>query len=381
MPIPEFDLFRSPSNQPAGPSRRLRPRHAATWLLPLLISACGSDDDAIGAPADAGFSVSSTSLIDGAMQQAQYSSRCAGHDRSPQLSWRNVPVGTQSLAVTVHDRDAPTGSGFWHAVVADLPPALNGLDEGALQPASGAPFRNDAGVAGYSGACPPEGQIHRYDITVYALKVPKLATMLPPDASPALVGLVIAGNSLGKATLTALAGRGTLGSGPDEPKPTGFVLTSGDASGGKFGNAQFAPAAAGLGCDGGNLSPRLAWSGAPAGTRSYAITMLDLDAPTGSGFWHWVMADLPASVQSLATNAAATPPAGALAVRNDAGVTGYGGICPPSGSSHRYELTVHAIAVENLAQMLPPQPSPALVGFVIRGNSLGKATLTVTGSR
>src|SRR5438067_2094273 len=97
----------------------------------------------------------------------------------------------------------------------------------------------------------------------------------------------------------------------------------------------------GFGCGGGNKSPHLAWSGAPAGTKSFALMVYDPDAPTGSGFWHWVMFDIPADTTELPKGAgdpkAATAPKGATQSRTDFGVPGYGGPCPPQGDPpHHY---------------------------------------------
>src|ERR687887_2422558 len=104
----------------------------------------------------------------------------------------------------------------------------------------------------------------------------------------------------------------------------------------------------GFGCDGGNKSPQLAWSGAPQGTRSFALTCYDPDAPTGSGFWHWVVVNIPATVTELPEDAgnpaSGKLPAGALQVRTDFGKPGYGGACPPqSDHPHRYFFTIFAV--------------------------------------
>ena len=132
-----------------------------------------------------------------------------------------------------------------------------------------------------------------------------------------------------------------------------------------------------FGCNGGNQAPRLHWSGAPAATKSYAVTMFDPDAPTGSGFWHWLTWDIPAGDTSL--NAAAPPP-GAVAGTNDAGLTGYLGPCPPAGDrTHRYQLTVYALDVPSLK--LLPGVRAAVVGFTMRTDILGFARLIGTFSR
>jgi Raf kinase inhibitor-like YbhB/YbcL family protein len=134
----------------------------------------------------------------------------------------------------------------------------------------------------------------------------------------------------------------------------------------------------GFGCSGRNLSPDLAWSGAPAGTQSYALTCFDLDAPTGSGFWHWVVVNIPTSVTELAVDAgnpkSGKLPAGALQVRTDYGAPGYGGPCPPPGDHpHRYLFTIFAVGAESLP--VTADTSAAVVGFQLHFNTLAKAEL------
>jgi len=140
----------------------------------------------------------------------------------------------------------------------------------------------------------------------------------------------------------------------------------------------------GFGCDGANISPQLAWSKAPAGTKSFAITVYDPDAPTGSGWWHWVVWNIPASVSELPGGIGSKPgvklPEGAVEGRTDFGSTGFGGACPPKGDKpHRYIFTVHALKVGKLE--LPENPTAALVGFTINASVLGKASLTAKYSR
>ena len=135
----------------------------------------------------------------------------------------------------------------------------------------------------------------------------------------------------------------------------------------------------GFGCGGENRSPALAWSGAPEGTRSFAVTVYDPDAPTGSGWWHWFVVNLPAAVTSLPAGAGevggARLPAGASQVRIDYGVAGWGGVCPPEGDPpHRYIFTVHALGVERLD--LPADATAALAGFMVNANTLAKASFT-----
>jgi hypothetical protein len=135
----------------------------------------------------------------------------------------------------------------------------------------------------------------------------------------------------------------------------------------------------GVGCSGKNLSPALRWSGAPAGTKSFAVTLYDPDAPTGSGWWHWVVFNIPAGTTSLAEGAG-TPdgaklPAGSVQGRTDFGAPGFGGACPPQGDKpHRYIFTVYALKTAKLE--MPADASPAAVGGMIHANALGAATLT-----
>lgn len=134
----------------------------------------------------------------------------------------------------------------------------------------------------------------------------------------------------------------------------------------------------GFGCEGGNKSPHLAWSDAPAGTKSFAVTCYDPDAPTGSGFWHWVVVNIPASATSLPLDAgnpkAAGLPAGALMTRTDFGQPGYGGACPPPGRHpHRYLFTLFAVGAESLP--VTADTSAAVVGFQLNFATLEKASL------
>lgn len=134
----------------------------------------------------------------------------------------------------------------------------------------------------------------------------------------------------------------------------------------------------GFGCAGGNKSPHLSWSGAPDGTKSFALSCFDPDAPTGSGFWHWVMVNIPANVSELALDAgnaaAGLLPPGALQTRTDFGVPGYGGPCPPEGDHpHRYLFTLFAVGIEQLP--VEADTMPAVVGFMLNFNTMEKATL------
>ncbi len=131
----------------------------------------------------------------------------------------------------------------------------------------------------------------------------------------------------------------------------------------------------------GNTSPQLGWSGAPEGTKSYVVTCFDPDAPIVSGFWHWVVCDIPADVTSLDTGAGALGdaklPAGAFHVRNDGGSLDFMGAAPPQGDQvHRYYFVVHAVSEESLG--VDASASPAVVGFNLAFKTLGRAILVGT---
>lgn len=137
----------------------------------------------------------------------------------------------------------------------------------------------------------------------------------------------------------------------------------------------------GFGCEGDNLSPELSWVNAPEGTKSFAITAYDPDAPTGSGWWHWNVVNIPADVTSLALGASGTDkmPQGALEITNDYGAQGFGGACPPPGDVHRYIFKAHALSVEKLE--LPEGASNALTGFMIGANTIESANITAVYNR
>jgi Raf kinase inhibitor-like YbhB/YbcL family protein len=153
------------------------------------------------------------------------------------------------------------------------------------------------------------------------------------------------------------------------------------ASHGKIANEQVFN---GFGCQGDNISPALQWQGAPEGTVSFAVTVYDPDAPTGSGWWHWVIFNIPANVTNLAMGAgdpqSRKAPAGSVQSMTDFGRQGYGGPCPPAGDkAHHYEFTVYALKAKELP--LDENTPAAMVGFYIHQNLLGKAVLTATYGR
>lgn len=153
-----------------------------------------------------------------------------------------------------------------------------------------------------------------------------------------------------------------------------FTLKSNDL-GGQATNEQVAGS---FGCEGKNISPQLSWTNAPAGTKSFAITVFDKDAPTGSGWWHWLIFDIPANINTLESGAgnvsSKLAPEGSIQSITDFNTYGYGGPCPPAGSKqHQYIITVYALNTEKLG---PDQTAnPALVGFMLEQNVIEKASL------
>jgi Raf kinase inhibitor-like YbhB/YbcL family protein len=164
------------------------------------------------------------------------------------------------------------------------------------------------------------------------------------------------------------------------PPVPSFTLTSDDVADGQPLDDTFV-ADATYGMPGQNLSPHLRWEGFPPDTRSFAVTMYDPDAPTGSGFWHWVLFDIPANVTELPRGAgsgdkAALPP-GAIHARNDVGTHEYVGSFPPAGHGpHRYVTAVHALDVEKLGP--DESASPAFVGFNLGARTLARAVIVPT---
>ncbi len=157
----------------------------------------------------------------------------------------------------------------------------------------------------------------------------------------------------------------------------GFSLSSADVAAGRTIKAP--QVYNGMGCTGNNVSPGLSWKGAPAKAKSFALTMYDPDAPTGSGWWHWVVFNIPATATSLVPDAGDPKknllPAGSAQGNTDFGAPGYGGPCPPKGDKpHRYIFTLYALDADKLD--LPASATAAYVGFNIHAHTVGKATFT-----
>ncbi|WP_320035561.1 YbhB/YbcL family Raf kinase inhibitor-like protein [Halarcobacter sp.] len=151
----------------------------------------------------------------------------------------------------------------------------------------------------------------------------------------------------------------------------GFTLKSETVSG-QFGKKQEFN---GFGCSGENISPDLSWENAPKGTKSFALTVYDPDAPTGSGFWHWVVFNIPKSVSKLEEGFGNKPHKDIIQSLNNYGTNSFGGACPPVGDkAHRYEFTIHALDVDKLE--LDEKTNPAVVGFYLNSHTIEKSTLT-----
>lgn len=153
-----------------------------------------------------------------------------------------------------------------------------------------------------------------------------------------------------------------------------FTLTSADLGGEATINEEFN----GFGCTGENTSPQLSWKNAPEGTKSFAVTMYDPDAPTGSGWWHWLVFDIPAETNELAAGAGDVTknliPEGAIQSLTDYGAKGYGGPCPPPGHGlHQYIITVYALKTAELG--LDENANAAVVGYYLWNNTIAKASI------
>lgn len=132
----------------------------------------------------------------------------------------------------------------------------------------------------------------------------------------------------------------------------------------------------GFGCEGGNTAPTLTWDHAPEGTKSFAVTVYDPDAPTGSGWWHWFAFNIPADVTEVSADKPLS--GGAVELRNDYGAVGFGGACPPPGEVHRYQFTVHALGT---MLEIDDSVSNALAGYMVNANEIASATITAVYTR
>jgi Raf kinase inhibitor-like YbhB/YbcL family protein len=354
------------------PNAAIKSMFFAAAAAALAFMAC--DDAAVAPKTEPVFTLASPTLKDnGVMPSKHWFNQygCTGENISPALNWSGAPAGTKSFAVTVFDLDGPTSSGFWHWMAYDIPAATTSIAEGSSPgklPAGAVEANNDLGVPGWFGSCPLDGRAHRYAYTVYALKTAKLE--VPAGATTAFRGFVLMQNVIGKATMTITAGTDVA-----EPAPAvSFSLKSptlieNGVIPQKHWFNQF-------GCTGENISPALNWTGAPAETKSYAVSVFDNDAPTGSGFWHWLAYNIPAATAGIAEGSSpGKMPAGTVEAGNDLGAAGWFGSCPTDGLAHRYTYTVYALKTEKLE--IPAGATPAFVNFMMQANTIAKAKLGV----
>jgi Raf kinase inhibitor-like YbhB/YbcL family protein len=161
-----------------------------------------------------------------------------------------------------------------------------------------------------------------------------------------------------------------------------FRVWSHDIKDGQFQEGQVLSKAFGLGCEGGNLSPHINWEGAPQGTQSFVLTVFDQDANGGKGWTHWVVVNIPYTVDSLprgAGGSGAVEAVGALQTRNDFGQAGYGGPCPPPGQTHHYVVTLTALSIAKLA--VDKNATPKMVAALIEGNKIAAVNFTASYQR
>ncbi|PHS30466.1 MAG: YbhB/YbcL family Raf kinase inhibitor-like protein [Sulfurovum sp.] len=157
-----------------------------------------------------------------------------------------------------------------------------------------------------------------------------------------------------------------------------FTLQSADVQGQLTKTQEFN----GFGCSGANQSPELHWSNAPKGTKSFALTMYDADAPTGSGWWHWIIINIPSTSKQIVSNASSKHllPKGAVETMTDYGSASFGGACPPKGDkAHNYTFTLHALDVDKLD--LTAKSDSALVGYMINSHTIQKTSIVSYYSR
>jgi len=350
-----------------------------TWLMLICMALLVQGQESSAMAQSSAFQLTSKSFnADGTfkMEQVANGFGCTGGNVSPDFSWTGAPEGTKSFGLSIYDMDAPTGSGFWHWAIFNIPASTTSLPAGAgdpakkLAPSGSVQGHNDAGISGYFGPCPPQGdRPHRYQVTLFALKTDKIP--LDESAAGALIGFYLNGDMLAKTTIAALYSQ-----------PSAFQLTSKSVN--SDSTFKMEQVANGFGCTGGNVSPDFSWAGVPDGTKSLALTMYDMDAPTGSGFWHWMVFNMPPVTTSLPAGAGdpakKLAPSGSVQSRNDAGISGYFGPCPPQGDKpHHYLVTLFALKTDKIS--LDESAAGALTGFYLNANAISTTTLILTYAR
>jgi Raf kinase inhibitor-like YbhB/YbcL family protein len=196
-----------------------------------------------------------------------------------------------------------------------------------------------------------------------------------PLAAARLVAIAAAALALTASLAIVVAATAAAETPAKKPKASKLALVSPDIGQGKtISEDQVFNS---FGCKGKNLSPELHWSGAPEGTKSFALMVHDPDAPTGSGFWHWIVYNIPADVDHLPSEAGDPKkpglPKGAVQGRTDFGTVGYGGPCPPPGKPHHYHFKLFALKVPKLE--VPADATAAMIGFNVNANKLAEAEL------
>lgn len=348
---------------------------ALTLSASLAFVACGKSTTA--PLAEKTFAVSSPTIIRNGVIPARHwwnnpALGCEGLNIRPALNWSGAPEGTKSFAVTVYDQDAPTSAGFWHWIAYNIPAGTKGISEGPDNlPAGTVQANNDLGSKDWFGSCPTaDGRLHRYVYTVYALSTPKIdVASLPAAAASRYATFVMLQSAIGKATLEATAGSDVA---PAKAYAAFKVVSPTLQEGAAIPQRHWFNT---FGCTGENIRPALSWSGAPAGTKSFAVLVLDNDAPTGAGFFHWVAYNLPASATGI-VEGPGNLPLGAAEGNTDLGQPGWFGSCPTDGVQHRYTYSVYALGTDKLD--LPAGATAAFSAFNILGNAIGKASLNVT---
>lgn len=194
----------------------------------------------------------------------------------------------------------------------------------------------------------------------------------------AALALTLGGCSTNKVVATPIPALGPVLRQPGTGTVPALTVTSAT-----FANGAAMPTSVALaGCGGGNVSPQLSWTAGPAATQSYLVTEFDADAPTGVGFWHWLVFDIPASVTSFDAGAGSTATGGIMSGITDYGTQFYGGPCPPTGDGpHHYTFTVSALDIPTLSGVSGPTATGAFLTFNARGHIIAQGTLVGTYAR